>query len=128
MAPHAEFRQVPAGLSFLHGDVDLGFENLKLAAQEQYALRVAFDGDGVAVPGTGQKLRRLPASSVAVVELPSGKEPILPAHWKRGVYTLVGNLYTYVGKDVRRNDQLPPGFEPATDPGYKDVGDGHIKV
>jgi hypothetical protein len=25
MAPHAEFRQVPVGLSFLHGDVDLGF-------------------------------------------------------------------------------------------------------
>ena len=128
MAPHAEFRTVPAGLSFLHGDVDLGFENLKLATQQQNALRAAFDGDGVAVPGTGQKLRRLPTSSVAVVEPASGKEPLLPAHWKRGVYTLVGNAYAYVGKDVRRNDQLPPGFEPATDPGYHDVGDGHIKV
>jgi hypothetical protein len=128
MAPHAEFRQVPAGLSFLHGDVDLGFENLKLAPQQQNALRAAFEGDGVAVPGTDQKLRRLSASSVAVVELASGKEPALPAHWKRGVYTLVGNVYAYVGKDVRRNDQLPPGFEPATDPGYKDVGDGHSKV
>jgi hypothetical protein len=38
MAPHAEFRQVPPDLSFLHGDVDLGFENLKLPIQQQNAL------------------------------------------------------------------------------------------
>jgi hypothetical protein len=128
MAPHAEFRQVPPDLVFLHGDVDLGFENLKLPIQQQNAIRIAFEGVGVAVPGTGHKLRRLPNSSVAVVEPASGKEPMLPVHWKRGACTLAGNVYTYVGKDVRRNDQLPPGFEPAADSGYKDIGDGHIKV
>jgi hypothetical protein len=112
----------------LHGDVDLGFENLKLPMQQQNAIRVAFEGVGVAVPGTGHKLRRLPSSSVAVVEPASGKEPILPVHWRRSVYTLAGNAYTYVGKDVRRSDQLPPGFEPASDPGYEDIGDGHVKV
>ena len=52
----------------------------------------------------------------------------MPANWKQGVYTLVGSDYTYVGKRVRRNDQLPAKFEPAADPNYIDIGDGHVKV
>lgn len=81
----------------------------------------------MAVPGTGYKLRKLPNSSVAVVEPAAGQEPILPDNWKQGAYTLTGNIFTYIGKKVRRNDQLPPNYEPANDLNYKDVGDGHVK-
>ena len=128
MAPHAEFPQVPPELAFLQGDVDLGFENLGLPSQQQHALKAAFQGAGVAVPGTTYKLRHLPNSTVGVVEPTTGPEPILPNNWKQGVYTLTGNVFTYVGKRVRRNDQLPPNIEPANDPNYRDVGDGHIKI
>jgi hypothetical protein len=128
MAPHAEFQQVPPQFSFLQGDVDLGFENLGLSPQQQHALRTAFEGDGVAVPGTTYKLRRLPNSTVGVVEPATGQEAVLPGDWKQGLYTLAGNVFAYVGKKVRRNDQLPPNFEPAADPNYRDVGDGHIKI
>ncbi len=106
----------------------MGFENLGLPPQQQHALRIAFEGDGVAVPGTTYKLRRLPNSTVGVVELATGQESLLPGNWKQAVYTLTGNVFTYVGKQVRRNDQLPPNFEPAADSNYKDVGDGHVKI
>ncbi len=128
MAPHAEFQQPPPELSWLRGDVDLGFENLGIPSQQQQVLKAAFQGDGVAVPDTTYKLRQLPNSTVAAVEPASGEEPILPDNWKQGAYTLTGNVFTYIGRRVRRNDQLPPNFEPANDPSYKDVGDGHIKV
>ena len=128
MADWAEFQQVPPALAFLRGDVDLGFENLGLSPQQQQALIAAFRGDGVAVPSTAYKLRKLPNSKVAVVEPAAGQEPVLPTEWKQAVYTLTGNDFTYVGKKVRRNDQLPPNFEPANDPTYKDVGDGHVKI
>lgn len=127
-APHAEFQLVPPELSFLQGDVDLGFENLGLPPNQQHALRSAFEGDGVAVPGLTFKLRRLPSSIIGVVEPPTGQEPALPGDWKQAISTLTGNLFTYVGKKVRRNDQLPPTFEPATDPNYRDVGDGHVII
>lgn len=128
MADWAEFKQTPPDLAFLLGDVDLGFENLGLNAQQQRALIAAFQGDGVAVPGTAYKLRKLQNSSVAVVEPATGQEPILPDNWKQGAYTLAGNVFNYVGKKVRRNDQLPPNFEPANDPSYRDLGDGHVKT
>jgi hypothetical protein len=128
MADWAVFQQVPPELSFLCGDVDLGFENLGLSLQQQQALIAAFQGDGVGVPGTTYKLRKLPNQTLAVVEPATGQEPVLPDDWKQGVYTLHGNVFTYVGKKVRRNDQLPPNFEPATNPNYGDVGDGHIKI
>lgn len=128
MADWAEFQQTPPELAFLRGDVDLGFENLGLNAQQQRALITAFQSDGVAVPGGAYKLRKRPNSSVAVVEPATRQEPILPNNWKQGVYTLTGNVFTYVGKRVRRNDQLPPHFEPANDPSYQDVGDGHVKT
>jgi hypothetical protein len=128
MAPHAEFQQVPPEFSFLQGDVDLGFENLGLPPQQQNALRVAFDSDGVAIPGTTYKLWRLLNSTVGVVEPATGQEPVLPRDWKQAAYTLMGNVFRYVGKKVRRNDQLPPNFEPATEPSYRDVGDGHIII
>lgn len=128
MAPHAEFRQVPPELSFLRGDVDLGFENLGLSWPEQQVLKAAFETDGIAVPGTPYKLRQLKNSIVAVVEPATGKEPLLPTNWKTALYTLTGNSFTYIGKRVRRNDQLPPDFDPANDPKYRDVGDGHVLV
>ncbi len=128
MAPHAEFRQVPTELAFLRGDVDLGFENLGLPPRQQHALQVAFEGDGVAVPGTRYKLRHLPNSTAAVVEPATGQEPALPGNWKQAVCTIAGNIFTYVGKRVRRNDQLPPTFEPAADPAYRDIGDGHVRI
>ncbi|MBV9125496.1 MAG: hypothetical protein JO112_19280 [Planctomycetes bacterium] len=128
MADWAVFQQVPPELAFLQGDVDLGFENLGLTLQQQQTLITAFQGKGVAVPGTTHKLRKLPNRTLAIVEPATGQEPVLPADWKQGLYTLTGNTFTYVGKKVRRNDQLPPNFEPATDPNYKDVGDGHVKI
>jgi hypothetical protein len=128
MAPHAEFRGTPQELLFLQGDVDLGFENLGLSAQQQGILQAAFSGDGVSVPGSIHKLRRLPNSHEAVIELATGTEPVLPANWKQAAYVLAGNVFSYVGTKVRRNDQLPPGFEPANDPNYKDIGDGHVKI
>ena len=73
-------------------------------------------------------MRQLPNSIIAVVEPAIGQEPLLPINWKQGAYTLTGNVFTYIGKRVRRNDQLPPNFEPATDPNYKDVGDGHVRI
>jgi hypothetical protein len=128
MAPHGEFQRVPPELSFLQGDVDLGFENLGLSPRQRQALSIAFEGNGVAVPETAYRLRRLPNSTVGVVEAATGQEPVLPADWKQALYTLTGNDFTYIGKKVRRNDQLPPNFEPATDPDYRDVGDGHVKI
>ncbi|MGH7136396.1 MAG: hypothetical protein ACREHD_11695, partial [Pirellulales bacterium] len=119
MADWAEFQQTPPELAFLRGDVDLGFENLGVNAQQQQSLIVAFQGDGVAVPGTVYRLRKLANSTVAVVEPASGQEPVLPDNWKQGAYTLAGNDFTYIGKKVRRNDQLPPNLEPAIDPSYK---------
>jgi hypothetical protein len=106
----------------------LRFENLGLPPQQQHALRVAFEGDGVAVPATAYKLRHLPNSTVGVVEPATGQEPVLPGDWKQAVYTLTVNVFTYVDKRVRRNDQLPQNFEPATDASYRDLGDGHIKI
>ena len=128
MAPHAEFQQLPPELSWLRGHVDLGFENLGIPSQQQQVLKAAFQGDGVAVPGTTYKLRHLPNSTEAVAEPATGHEPALPDNWKQGAYTLAGNVFTYIGKRVRRNDQLPANCEPANDPSYQDVGDGHIKV
>lgn len=128
MADWAEFQQTPPELAFLRGDVDLGFENLGHTTQQQHALIAAFQGNGIAVPGSTYKLRKLPNSTVAVVELASGQEPVLPDNWRQGAYTLAGNVFSYIGKKVRRNDQLPPGFEPAHDPNYKDVGEGHIRL
>jgi hypothetical protein len=128
MAPHANFQQLPPEFAWLRGDVDLGFENLGISSQQQQFLKTAFEGDGVAVPGTAYKLRHLPNSTVAIAEPATGPEPLLPDNWKQGAYTLAGNVFTYIGKRVRRNDQLPPNFEPANDPNYKDVGDGHIKT
>jgi hypothetical protein len=128
MAPYAEFQQPPPQLSWLRGDVDLGFENLGIPSQQQQILKAAFQGDGVAVPGIAYKLRQLHNSTVAVVEPATGQEPVLPANWKQGAYTLRGNVFTYIGKRVRRNDQLPPNFEPANDLNYKDVGEGHVKT
>lgn len=128
MAPHAEFQQLPPELSWLDGHVDLGFENLGIPSQQQQVLKAAFHGDGVAVPGTTYKLRHLPNSTMAIAERATGQEPVLPENWKQGAYTLAGNLFTYIGKRVRRNDQLPANFEPANDPNYLDVGDGHIKI
>ena len=128
MVDWAQFQQVPPEFDFLRGDVDLGFENLGLSASQQQALIIAFQGPGLAVPGTTYKLRKLPNTTLAVVEPATGQEPVLPAHWKQGVYALIGNTFTYVGKRVRRNDQLPLNFEPANDPHYRDIGDGHIKA
>lgn len=108
MAPHAEFQQPPAELAWLRGDVDLGFENLGIPSQQQQLLKAAFQGNGVAVPGTAYKLRHLPNSTAAVVEPATGQEPVLPDHWKQGAYTLAGNVFTYVGK---RGNRLRAGEE-----------------
>src|SRR5437867_2641279 len=98
MADWAEFQQVPPELTFLRGDVDLGFENLGLTTQQQQALIAAFQGAGIAVLGTLYKLRKLLNQNLAVVEPATGQEPVLPDDWKQGVYTINNNVFTYVGK------------------------------
>jgi hypothetical protein len=75
-----------------------------------------------------RKRTRSFAQSVRLTEPTTGQEPVLPANWKQGAYTLRGNVFTYIGKRVRRNDQLPPNFEPANDLNYKDIGEGHVKT
>ncbi len=126
MAPHAQFQQVPPVLSFLNGHVDLGFENLGLPPQQWKALEAAFKSVGVAVPGTQFRLRYPLNAEFAVVEPATGQEPVLPPNWKRALYTISGNDFAYIGKSVRRHDQVH--FEPANDPNYKDDGDGHSRV
>ena len=72
---------LPAGFEFLRGGfVDLDFETLGLAAAELDALRLAFIGIGLSVPGTEYRLRNVrpfrslvePASGDESVELPDG--------------------------------------------------------
>jgi len=77
---------LPAGFEFLgSGFADLGFENLGLAAAELDAVRRAFVGIGVRVPGTGYRLRNI-RTFYSVVEPAKGSEPaVLPNDWRRGV-------------------------------------------
>jgi hypothetical protein len=76
---------LPAGFEFLRGSfLDLSFENLGLAAADLEAVRLAFVGVGVRVPGTDYRLRNVrPFRSL--VEPASGDESVaLPDGW-RGV-------------------------------------------
>ena len=76
---------LPAGFGFLGGGfVDLHFEKLGLAAADLDAVRLAFVGVGVRVPGTDYRLRHVrPFRSL--VEPASGEElATLPDGW-RGV-------------------------------------------
>ena len=67
---------LPAGFAFLSGGfVDLGFENLGLAAAELKAVRLAFVGIGVRVPVTNYRLRNV-GPGRSVVEPASGDEPV----------------------------------------------------
>ena len=73
--------ELPAGFGFLGGGfVDLHFESLGLAAADLDAVRLAFVGVGVRVPGTIFRLRHVrpfrtlvePASGDESAELPDG--------------------------------------------------------
>ena len=78
--------ELPAGFGFLGGGfVDLHFESLGLAAADLDAVRLAFVGVGVRVPGTEYRLRNVrPFRSL--VEPASGDESAtLPGHWREGV-------------------------------------------
>ena len=115
------FPQVPGELSFLRpGMVDLGFENLGLSEADHKALLLALCGDGVAVPGTQDKLRYTGMATSTVVEPATGTEPPLPAHWKQGLYVVdpQGRL-TWIGKRVRPDQvgEVDLGL-------YRDAGDG----
>ena len=77
---------LPAGFEFLGGGfVDLGFDNLGLAPPELDAVRRAFVGIGVRVPGTDYRMRNVrPGRSL--VEPASGDEPVvLPDNWRQCV-------------------------------------------
>ena len=80
---------LPAGFEFLRGGfVDLGFEKLGLAAAELDAVRLAFVGIGLRVPGTEYRLRNVrPFRSL--VEPVSGDEPVtLPDGWRQCVVVI----------------------------------------
>ena len=77
---------LPPGFEFLRGPfVDLGFDHLGLAAAELEAVRLAFVGVGVRVPGTDYRLRNVrPGRSL--VEPASGDESVaLPDGWRQCV-------------------------------------------
>jgi len=76
----------PAEFEFLDsGFVDLGFEHLGLAAAELEAVRLAFVGIGVRVPGTTYRLRNL-SPGRAVVEPVADDETIgLTDGWRQAM-------------------------------------------
>jgi len=77
---------LPAGFEFLRGPfVDLCFEHLGLAAAELEAVRLAFVGIGVRVPGSDYRLRNVrPFRSL--VEPASGDETVsLSDGWQHGI-------------------------------------------
>jgi hypothetical protein len=92
----------PAGFEFLRGAIlDLGFEKLGLPPEELARVRIAFVSKGLAVPGTGHRLRcRRPAHSL--VEPADGtEEATLPGHWKEGVLVIANDdRYSWIGKRV----------------------------
>ena len=83
------FGDLPPGFEFLSGGfVDLGFEHLGLAAGELEAVRLAFVGIGVRVPGTDYRLRNVRPFRT-LVEPASGDEPaVLPDRWRQYVVVL----------------------------------------
>ena len=87
---------LPAGFEFLGGGfVDLGFDNLGLAPPELDAVRRAFVGIGVRVPGTNYRLRNV-GPGRSVVEPKSGREAAaLPEHWRRGI-TMIDGIGSHV--------------------------------
>jgi len=72
---------LPLALAFLQGRfVDLGFENLGLAAMEYRALRLGFAGAGTCIRDTSFRMRC--AESHAAIEPTDGSETAtLPATW-----------------------------------------------
>lgn len=104
-SPHTQIvGEIPPGLEILRGAfVDLGFENLGLDDDTKRAIYLSFVGRGVALPGTGFKLRYT-QTGVAVVE-PDDGVLALPDYWREAVLVLNGNEIVYAGKRVRR-DQL----------------------
>ena len=77
---------LPAGFEFLGGGfVDLGFENLGLAAADLDAVRLAFVGVGVRVPGTSFRLRNVRPFRTLVEPADGGGAATLPGHWREGV-------------------------------------------
>ena len=94
-------RHLPAGFEFLGGGfVDLGFDRLGLEAADLDAVRLAFVGVGVTVPGTPWRLRfARPVQSV--VEPADGREAVtLPGHWREGV-VVAGRVGTPAGGETR---------------------------
>jgi len=93
---------VPGVFEFLGGGfVDLGFENLGLPAKELDAVRLAFVGTGVMVPGTGYRLRHL-RPGYSVVEPVDGSEAAtLPDQWTEAVLVLGHDeKYIWIGKRI----------------------------
>jgi len=86
-AQRTKFRgDLPPGFECLRASfLDLGFETLGLAAEELEAVRLAFVGIGVRVPGTDYRLRNVrPGRSL--VESASGDESgALPDGWRQGI-------------------------------------------
>ena len=80
---------LPAGFEFLGGGfLDLHFENLGLVAADLDAVRLAFVGVGVRVPGTDYRLRNV-RSLRSLVEPASGDESAaLPDGWRQCVVVL----------------------------------------
>jgi hypothetical protein len=74
---------LPVGFEFLRGSfVDLGFENLGLPEEELDAVRLAFVGCGLAVPGTGCRLRHLRPGYSVVEPMDGSEAATLPDQWK----------------------------------------------
>ena len=107
-APHTQIvGEIPPGLGVLDGSfIDLGFENLGLSSVDKRAVNLAFVGRGVAMPGTGYKLRYTQTGMTAIE--PDDGVLVLPEHWMDAILVLRGNQILYAGKLVRK-EQLGTG-------------------
>ena len=102
-APYEELTiELPADYKFLGGPgcfTDLGFENLGLDQEAQFAILRAFNGDGVRIPGSPYCLRHA-RPGFTYIEAGADISVSLPDHWRECVLVTRGNDLVFVGKRV----------------------------
>ena len=83
-AQRTKFRgDLPPGFECLRAlFLDLGFENLGLAAAELDAVRLAFVGIGVRVPGTDYRMRNIRPFNSVVEPVTGSETATLPDGWR----------------------------------------------
>lgn len=114
---------LPAGFEFLRGAIlDLGFERLGLPPEELARVRLAFVSKGLAVPGTGHRIRNQRPAHSLVEPTDWTEQATLPGHWKEGVL-VIGNddRYRWIGRRVALEQLREVDLRD-----YEDTGDGWL--